>query len=235
MFIGHIAPPGRPGHAMIVRIVDALSYKTLYSLQTIHIPDPLFYNRTDNHRPFFATIFPSQALENEDFSVAPAACECVSDIDIGDRVGTLTINARLVSGGACRRVRPRGELGELNMNETLKAITKWRWLWWCSGREMSKQPGLGRGASVAMLRQTREYVDGPTDFDSNEVGSGSVWAETSACTHDPEVVRRSTHRPVQERKYIRADRRAKDVEPSSNAARAACEVQAWLKQNLKYS
>ena len=69
---------------MVARTVDALSHNTLYSLQTIHILGPLFYNRTYNLRPFFATVLPSQAFENEYFGVARAACECISYIETGN-------------------------------------------------------------------------------------------------------------------------------------------------------
>ena len=72
----------RAGHPESSRlswdIVFFRSHKTLCSLQTIHIPGPLFNNRPYNLRPFFAAVFPSQALENEYFSVARAACKCVN-------------------------------------------------------------------------------------------------------------------------------------------------------------
>ena len=67
------------------------------------------------------------------------------------------------------------------MNETFKAVTKShssRWSWRRREGEMSKQLGLGRRASLAMLRQTRADVHRSPDLDSNEVGLGGVWTRT---------------------------------------------------------
>ena len=67
-------PSGRPGRAMNLCTVDARVRETLYLLQTIHKPSPLFYDRPYDHGPFFAAVLPTQTLENEYFSVARAAC-----------------------------------------------------------------------------------------------------------------------------------------------------------------
>ena len=122
------------------------------------------------------------------------------------------------------------------MNETFEPVIEShaRCLKWRGGRELSKQFGLGRWASFAMLSQTRADVNGPPDFDPNEVRIGCVWMRIVGM-HTPDVFRRSTYRRVQVRRCIRPDRSVKYVEPSSDAARAACEVQARRKQTLKRS
>ena len=139
---------------MDVRTVDAQSRETLYLSQTVHKLGPLFYYWTYYRGPLFATVFPLQALENEYFSVARAACKCVSYSEIGDQTGQLTIDAGYVNGGTGRRVRPCGKLSELDVNETLETITKRhanRPQWRCSGGEMPKQLRLRRWAPFAML------------------------------------------------------------------------------------
>ena len=154
IILKHITPPGRRGHAMDVRTVDAQSRETLYLSQTVHKLGPLFYYWTYYRGPLFATVFPLQALENEYFSVARAACKCVSYSERGDCTSSLTIDTGSVNGGTGRRVRLCGKLSELDVNETLESITKShasRSEWRCSGREMPKQLRVRRWASFAML------------------------------------------------------------------------------------
>ena len=139
---------------MDVGTAYAQSRETLYLSETVHKLGPLFYNRTYYHRPFFAAVFPLQALENEYFSVAGAACKSVNYSGIGDHTGSLTIDAGSVNGGTSRRVRRCGKLSELDVNETLESITKShasRSEWRCSGGEMPKQLRLRRWAPFAML------------------------------------------------------------------------------------
>ena len=80
-----------------------------------------------------------------------------------------------------RRVRLGGELSDLDMNKTFKSVTKAhsnRRSWRRRDRKMSKELVLGRGASLAVLRQTSADVHRSPDLDSNEVGPGRVWTRT---------------------------------------------------------
>ena len=63
------------------------------------------------------------------------------------------------------------------MNETFKSIAKAdssHWKWRRRDGEMSKQFGLGRRASFAMLRKAGVDVHRPADLDSDEFGLGRV-------------------------------------------------------------